>query len=47
MSTYKSQSNAEEMLNELLEDIVIESGGFITGGDKVTLLRNWLTAVGG
>ncbi len=47
MSTYKSQSNAEEMLNELLKGIVIANGGVVTGNDKSTLLKNWLAAIGG
>ena len=47
MSTYKSQSNAEEILNHLLKDIVLANGGTVTGSDKITLLKNWLTAIGG
>lgn len=47
MSTYKSQSNEDEILNELLKGIVIANGGVVTGNDKSTLLKNWLTAIGG
>jgi hypothetical protein len=47
MSTYRTQTEEEEILNHLLEAIVIASGGNVTGGDKITLLKDWLEAVGG
>ena len=47
MSTYRAHNDSEEILNHLLEKIVIANGGTITGSDKITLLENWLSAIGG
>ena len=47
MSTYKSQTNSEEMLNHLLVSIVEAKGGTVASNDKISLLKSWLTAIGG
>ena len=47
MSTYRAKNDSEEILNHLLEKIVVANGGVTTGSDKITLLQNWLTAIGG
>ena len=47
MSTNKSKSEREQMLNHLLVSIVLKVNGTITSKDKNSLLQSWLTAVGG
>jgi len=47
MSTYKSQSDSQEMLNGLIAEIVKANGGTINSNDKISLLQSWLTAIGG
>ena len=45
MPTNRSNTESEEMLNHLLEAIVLNLGGTIEGGDKLSLLDAWLKAV--
>lgn len=47
MSTYRSLTPSERMLNHLIISIVVAVGGTVTGGDTNTLLQDWLTAIGG
>lgn len=47
MSTNRSQTNREELLNHLLISIVLANGGTINSNDKNSLLQSWLTAIGG
>jgi len=47
MSTNRSQTNREEILNHLLISIVLTVGGSITSNDKNSLLQSWLAAIGG
>jgi hypothetical protein len=47
MSTNKSRSNREEMLNHLLKSIVLANGGTVNSEDKNALLRSWLKSIGG
>lgn len=47
MSTNRSKTNAEEMLNHLLISIVIANSGSINSNDKNSLLQSWLSAIGG
>lgn len=47
MSTNRSRSNREQMLNHLLEAIVITNSGEIKSKDKNALLRSWLISLGG
>jgi len=44
MSTNRSQTNREEILNHLLVSIVLANGGTINSNDKNSLLQSWLTA---
>lgn len=47
MSTYKSQSDSQEMLNSLIAEIVKANDGTINSNDKISLLQSWLTAIRG
>jgi hypothetical protein len=47
MSTYRSKTNSEAMLNHLLASIVLANGGTILSHDRNSLLQSWLTAIGG
>ena len=47
MSTNRSRTEEEEMLNHLLVSIVIANGGVIISNDRNSLLQSWLTAIGG
>jgi len=47
MSTNKTRTDSQEMLNSLLAEIVKSKGGTINSSDKISLLQSWLTAMGG
>ena len=47
MSTNRSQTNKEQILNHLLISIVLANGGTVLSNDKNSLLQSWLTSVGG
>ena len=47
MSTNRSKTNRERILNHLLVSIVLANGGTILSNDKNSLLQSWLTAIEG
>jgi hypothetical protein len=47
MSTNRSRTEEEEILNHLLVSIVLANGGTIISNDRNSLLQSWLTAIGG
>ena len=47
MSTNRSRTEEEEILNHLLVSIVLANSGVIISNDRNSLLQSWLTAIGG
>lgn len=47
MTTNRSETESESMLNHLLIKIVISLGGTVVNSDKNSLLKSWLSAIGG
>jgi hypothetical protein len=47
MTTSRSRTEEEEILNHLLVSIVLARGGVIVSNDRNSLLESWLLAIGG